>query len=245
MVLYSVYRAKFLTTKNTMRFYIGFTGNASKREDKLGLGEMPWTSCMKKGTLQLGILYPDIESKGVARALEAWEAARHIDNDAEHVRGGPWLMPSLPPSDKFEVSVVGRCKSLSQLADAKELLGKNSRFAKHMDDLLFGDPVKSSAKAPPAVKSPTVAQEPALSSAAPPSSTTSARASATSSTRAGAASTSTKAGAASKVRLPRPVQFVLDRTLKKPRSGTQFSGARRRFNKLPTVKKKPAAARKR
>lgn len=120
MVLYSVYRAKFLTVMNTLRFYIGFTGNTAKREDKLGLGEQPWTSCLKKGTLQLGILHADVESKEVARALEAWEAARHIDKDADHVRGGPWLKPTLPSAQAYEVSVVARCKSLRQLADAKD-----------------------------------------------------------------------------------------------------------------------------
>jgi hypothetical protein len=234
MVLYSVYRAKFLTGKKTTRFYIGFTGNACQREDKLALGEMPWTSCIKQGTLQLDILHPGIDSRFVARALEALEAARHIDKDVDHVRGGPWLKPTLPPSDRHEVSVVAKCRSLSQLADAKEFLGKDSRFAKHLDDVLFKDQPKGPSKAAaPTVQSPAAA----------------AVARSTASASSGATSTASSSSGGTAVQLPRPVKFELDRVLcRKPRSGAQLSGARRRYNKFPeakTLAKKPAAAKRR
>lgn len=112
-----------------------------------------------------------------------------------------------------------------------------------MDDLLFKDHPKGRTKVPPAVKATSVAEEPSLNSAAPTSSTTSSS-TAFCSVRS-SATASTKTATASKVRLPRPVKFVLDQGVKKNRSGTQFSGARRRFNKLPEVKKKPAAAKRR
>ena len=239
MVLYTVYRAKFLTGKKTTRFYIGFTGDASRREDKLGLGEMPWTSCVKQGALQLGTLHPDIDSKFVARALEAWEAARHIDKDLDHVRGGPWLKPTLPPSDKYEVSVVAKCRSLSQMADAREFLGEDSRFAKHMDDVLFNDQPKGPSKA----AAPTV-----VKSIASARSTSSASSKATSTAPSKATSTTSSSSCGAAVQLPRPVKLVLNKALiRKPRSGTQLSGARRKFNKLSEAKplaKKPAAAKR-
>lgn len=65
MVRYTVYKAGFLTrTHNTKRFYIGYTGQASKREDRLGLGKTQWTSHIKPGSLDFQVLRPDVESKG-------------------------------------------------------------------------------------------------------------------------------------------------------------------------------------
>ena len=43
MILYDVYLASFQTLAGTFRSYIGYTGNADKREDKLGqLGPTSW-----------------------------------------------------------------------------------------------------------------------------------------------------------------------------------------------------------
>jgi ribosomal protein L7Ae-like RNA K-turn-binding protein len=87
MVLYTVYKASFETQKGTFRQYVGYTGNASKREDKLGLGGVNWTKPLKKGSLKLRVLVADVESKAVVLALEAWHAAKAISRDSEHVRG--------------------------------------------------------------------------------------------------------------------------------------------------------------
>ena len=68
------------------------------------------------------------------------------------------------------------------------------------------------------------------------------------STSPSSASTASPSSGSTAVQLSRPVEFALDRALRrKPRSGTQFSGARRRFNKLPDPKpvaKKPATAKR-
>ena len=65
---------------------------------------------------------------------------------------------------------------------------------------------------------------------------------------ASTASIASSSSGSTAVQFPRPVEVVLDRALcREPRSGTQFSGARRRFNKLPDPKpvaKKPATAKR-
>ena len=77
VVLYSVYKVKFRTRLNTYREYVGFTGNATRREDKLGLGGVDWTKPLQKDTLQpMQLLHINIESKAVARCLEALCAAK-------------------------------------------------------------------------------------------------------------------------------------------------------------------------
>ena len=64
MVLYSVYKATFLTKKyKTKRFYIGYTGNAEKRADKLKLGKTFWLSCMLPGSMEMEMLRTGVEGK--------------------------------------------------------------------------------------------------------------------------------------------------------------------------------------
>ena len=65
MVRYCVYRAGFRTKKaNTSRFYVGYTANAARREDKLKLGKTQWTSGIKPGSLDFKEVRADIGSKG-------------------------------------------------------------------------------------------------------------------------------------------------------------------------------------
>ena len=59
---------RFWTEKGTYREYVGYTGNASKREDALKKGGANWTKPMKKGTSKpLEFFAVGIRSKAVAR----------------------------------------------------------------------------------------------------------------------------------------------------------------------------------
>jgi hypothetical protein len=143
MVLYEVYLAFFQTLAGTFRSYIGYTGNAEKREDKLGLGGVGWTKCLKKGTLKLKVLVPGLDSKAVALALEAWHAAKAIRRDPQHVRGGPWLsVRALKADDLYEVQAAAGCSSADELGPLAELLGPTSRLYQHLKNLKFGPRTK-------------------------------------------------------------------------------------------------------
>lgn len=143
MVLYDIYLAFFQTLAGTFRTYVGYTGNAEKREDKLGLGGVGWTKCLKKGTLKLKVLVPGVDSKAVALALEALHAAKAIWRDPEHVRGGPWLsVQALEADDLYEVQAAAACSSVVELGPLVELLGPTSRLYQHLKNLNFGPKTK-------------------------------------------------------------------------------------------------------
>jgi hypothetical protein len=138
MVVYDVYEISLQTKRGTFRKYLGYTGNAAKREDKLNLGGVGWTACLKKGTLKMRIVAADVGSKAVALALEAWHAAKAILRDPEHVRGGPWLsVRALSASSMVEVSAVAGCRSVMMLGPLAEELGSTSRLYQHLKDLKF------------------------------------------------------------------------------------------------------------
>lgn len=143
MILYDVYLASFQTLAGTFRSYIGYTGNADKREDKLGLGGVDWTKCLKKGTLKLEVLVPGLDSKAVALALEALHASKAIRRDPQHVRGGPWLsVRALKAADLNEVQAAAGCSSADELGPLAELLGPTSRLYQHLKNLKFGPKTK-------------------------------------------------------------------------------------------------------
>ena len=143
MTLYDVYLASFQTLAGTFRSYIGYTGNADKREDKLGLGGVDWTKCLKKGTLKLEVLVPGLDSKAVALALEALHASKAIRRDPQHVRGGPWLsVRALKAADLNEVQAAAGCSSADELGPLAELLGPTSRLYQHLKNLKFGPKTK-------------------------------------------------------------------------------------------------------
>lgn len=143
MILYDVYLASFQTLAGTFRSYIGYTGNADKREDKLGLGGVDWTKCLNKGTLKLEVLVPGLDSKAVALALEALHASKAIRRDPQHVRGGPWLsVRALKAADLNEVQAAAGCSSADELGPLAELLGPTSRLYQHLKNLKFGPKTK-------------------------------------------------------------------------------------------------------
>jgi hypothetical protein len=139
MVVYSVYRARFKTDESTVRDYIGYTGNAGLREDRLNLKEQDWCKCMRPGTLHLETVFVDIGSKQAALALEAWTAAKEISQDFDHVRGGPWLVKTLPACQMYEISVIAKCKDLVTFAAAVQFLGPDSKVGQHMARARFVD----------------------------------------------------------------------------------------------------------
>ena len=64
MVLYDVYCASFETAGYSYkRQYIGYTGNQSRRWDKLKLGGTFWCSCMKKETFDLKVVVADVPDR--------------------------------------------------------------------------------------------------------------------------------------------------------------------------------------
>ena len=77
MVRYCVYRADFVTNKNTRRTYIGQTGYAEHRADKL-MKNVAWCKPSKPGTLQFNVVAMNIETLHVALFREALFAARAI-----------------------------------------------------------------------------------------------------------------------------------------------------------------------
>ena len=137
MVLYSVYKARFLTKRGTGRSYVGFTGNASRREDRLQLGEVAWLKAMRPGSLTLEVLHEDLATKAVALAQEALTAAKAIHADPDHVRGGPWLDLRLGAASKAEVAAVAKCQTLASLTQVAAELGPRSRLAMHLKELEF------------------------------------------------------------------------------------------------------------
>ena len=137
MVLYSVYKARFLTRRGTGRSYVGFIGNASRREDRLQLGEVVWLKPMRPGSLTLEVLHEDLAAKSVALAQEALAAAKAIHADPDHVRGGPWLSLRLSKANKAEVAAVAKCKDLASLPQVAAELGPRSRLAMHLKELKF------------------------------------------------------------------------------------------------------------
>jgi hypothetical protein len=137
MVVYDVYELSFKTQKDTFRKYIGYTGNVSKREDKLKRGGADWTNCLSE-VLKMRILHTDVGSKHVALALEAWEAAKAIVKDPHHVRGGPWLsVRSLGASALDEVAAAAQCRSVLELGPLAAKLGSSSRLYQHLKNLRF------------------------------------------------------------------------------------------------------------
>ena len=53
MVLYYLYKGSFKTKECTCREYVGYTGNASQREDLLTKGGVNWTKPLQKGTFKM------------------------------------------------------------------------------------------------------------------------------------------------------------------------------------------------
>ena len=137
MVRYCVYKARFVTKRGTGRSYVGFTGNASRREDRLQLREVAWLKPLRPGSLTLEVLHEDLATKSVALAQEALAAAKAIHADPDHVRGGPWLDLRLSKANKAEVAAVAKCRALASLPRVAAELGPQSRLAMHLKDLKF------------------------------------------------------------------------------------------------------------
>jgi len=117
---------------------VGFTGNASRREDRLQLGEVDWLKPMRPGSLTLEVLHEDLATESVALAQEALAAAKAIHADPGHVRGGPWLSPRrLSKANLAEVAAVATCQALASLPQVAAELGPRSRLAMHLKDLKF------------------------------------------------------------------------------------------------------------
>ena len=216
MVLYSVYKARFFTKKGTCRYYVGYTGNASRREDRLQLGEVAWLKPRRPGSLTMEVLHEDLATKFVARAQEALAAGRAINVDPDHVRGGPWLALRLSKADRAEVAAVAKCKCLASLPLVAAELGPRSRLAMHLKNLKFESVASSTGSGARAVVQ--VCRSGARTSGARTSGTR------TSGARTSGARTSGSPG--KKIGMP----------------GEGQSGAVARFHRLPQLKRPSSAA---
>ena len=145
MMNYTVYRARFRTERDVFREYFGHAGNVACREDKLGLGGVAWTRTMQKGSLDLEEIRSNIKSLPVALAIEAIEAAKAIEGDPLHVRGGPWLsIGPIHAAHWLEIQMVAKCKSLLDLGPIADELGTGSRLSEHLRNVQFSLPPSSS-----------------------------------------------------------------------------------------------------
>ena len=174
---YCVYRADFVTNKNTRRTYIGQTGNAEHRADKL-MKNVAWCTPSKPGTLQFNVVAMNIETLHVALFIEALFAARAIVARPLQTRGGPWL--SLRPlgiQDMMEVRATARCKNLLEFADYAQTLPFKSRLREHLANVRFTDdrPSQSSVLVPssssvssPLIAAPRISAQPKAKAKAQP-----------------------------------------------------------------------------
>ena len=150
MVRYCVYRADFMTKKKTRRSYMGQTGNAEHRADKL-MKNVAWCKAWKPGTLQFNVVAMNIETLHVALFIEALFAARAIVARPLQTRGGPWLsLRPLGTQDMVEIRSTARCKNLLEFADYVQTLPSRSRLREHLANVRFTDerPSQSSVLVP-------------------------------------------------------------------------------------------------
>ncbi len=130
-MVYDVYELSFKTQKDTFGKCIGYTCDVSKREEKLQRGGADWAKYLSE-VLKIRILYNDVGRKHVALALEAWEAAKAIVKDPDHVQGGPWLsVRSSGASALNEVAAAAQCRSVLELGPLAAKLGSSSRLHQH------------------------------------------------------------------------------------------------------------------
>jgi hypothetical protein len=88
------------------------------------------------GEWSYDILEDDIPTLEAALALEAMHAARLMDAEPDHVRGGPWVKPTLPHGARSEVRAVASVRSLSRLHEIAEEM-RGGLLWKHLKDLDF------------------------------------------------------------------------------------------------------------
>ena len=91
---------------------------------------------MQQASLRYDVLEDCINCKGLALALEAIHAARHILKSPKTCRGGPWQQVKLSPGWQSLARRVASCRSPSSVAALGEELPE-SDLQKHLLDYEF------------------------------------------------------------------------------------------------------------
>lgn len=138
MVLYSVYRAEFKTTKGRTRQYVGYTANLERRLAGLGRPGRFQPAWCKAGFVdgRVVVLAGDIRAKAIALGIEALAAAKTMEEAPASARGGPWVLPTLSAQDRREIKAVARCTNLQDMAAVAKQLGVGS-LVDHLGDRKF------------------------------------------------------------------------------------------------------------
>ena len=137
--MFSVYRARCLTTRGTLRDYLGYTGCVDQRVGFLKCSPPAFMRAMAaaSGELKVTVLESGLATKAVARAVEALLAARAISKAPRHTRGVPWSKPGPLGTDVLaEVRAVASCRSLAAVAAVAEKFPGGPLW-KHLRDLKF------------------------------------------------------------------------------------------------------------
>ena len=131
-----IYRIGFFTKKDTWREYIGSTSCADLRRVFHKINPPAWVKCRKPGCDPTWtVLERNAQTKHMAKASEAFHAARCIAAKPKTSRGGPWVKPSLDPDDIAEARLVSKMTLGGLLGYAAKTKGL---LHKHMNDLRYG-----------------------------------------------------------------------------------------------------------
>lgn len=135
--MYYVYCVTFTTRQRTGRRYVGYTRALELRTWWHFKKPVAFMKCAERGgEWSYDVLEADIPSKEAALALEALHAARLINAEPDHVRGGPWVKPTLPHGAMSEVRAVASVRSLPRLHEIAEEM-RGGLLWKHLKDLKF------------------------------------------------------------------------------------------------------------
>ena len=138
-VMFSVYQARYVTTRGTLRDYLGYTGCVDQRVGFLKGSPPAFMRAMAEANaeLKVKVLESGLATKAAARAVEALLAARAIAKAPRHTRGGPWSKPGpLGVAVLAEVRAVASCRSLVALAAVAEEFPGGPLW-RHLRDLKF------------------------------------------------------------------------------------------------------------
>ena len=88
--------------------------------------------------VQFDVIVENIETKSMARGLEAWHALRGIRRAMSTCRGGPWSKKTLGSEEKHIKKLVSTCTSFAKFLEQAKDPRNSPALYKHMLGLKFG-----------------------------------------------------------------------------------------------------------
>jgi len=88
--------------------------------------------------IQFDVIVENIETKAMARGLEAWHAFRGIRRAMATCRGGPWSKPTLGSEEKHIKKLASKCTTFAKFLEHAKDPRNSPALYKHMLGLKFG-----------------------------------------------------------------------------------------------------------